>query len=84
MPYFVSELLVFFAALTVVFSLGTCVVFLFVIVQEGCSWSARNFKEVTQAETGTLLVGSDLPASLKKSGSKYATIEVVDAQDLSP
>ena len=45
---------------------------------------ARKFKEVTQAETGTLLVGSDLPASHKKSGLKYASIEVVDAQDLSP
>ena len=84
MLYFVSELLVFVAALTVVFSLGTCVVLLFIIVQEGYRRGVRKFKEVTQTETGTLLVGSDLPTSHNKSGLTYASIEVVDAHDLSP
>ena len=68
MLYSVCELLVLFVALTVVFLLGACVVFLLLLVQEGYRWSVQKFKKVRQADTGTLPVGSDLPISQKIAG----------------
>ena len=48
MKYIVSELLVFLIALAVVFSLGTCVVIFFILIQECGRRSVRKLKEITQ------------------------------------
>jgi hypothetical protein len=47
MKYDASELLVFLIALAVLFSLGTSVMVLFILIQECGRWSVRKYKEVT-------------------------------------
>jgi hypothetical protein len=60
MKYIASELLVFLIALAVLFSLGTSVAILFILIQECGRWSVRNFKEVTGIAALSLRVESDL------------------------
>jgi hypothetical protein len=46
--YIVSEFLVFLAALTLLFFLGTCVVILLILARVCGEWSVRRFKQATQ------------------------------------
>ena len=83
MIYFVRELLFFLAALTVLFSVGTCAVLLIILAQEGGRWSVRKFREVTQSMILSMGVKSDLhlthtngaesPAVGQVTGSRPAT-----------
>jgi hypothetical protein len=57
-PYFVKELLLFLAALAILFAVGTAICLL-IIVHEGRRWSVRKFNEAKQASVllGGLIVG---------------------------
>jgi len=55
--YFVRELLIFLAALAVLFALGTGTVLLLVLLQEGGRWSVRQIIEAKQRII-SLLIGS--------------------------
>ena len=60
MKYIVTELFVFLIALAVLFSVVTCVVISFILIQ-GCGrWVVRKFKEVTQMGALSLRVEPDL------------------------
>ena len=50
--YFVSELLVLLAVLAVLFAVGTCVLLLLILLQEGMRWSVR---QISEAKRRTLL-----------------------------
>jgi len=59
-PYFVEELLLFLAALAILFAVGTAICLLIVVVHEGGRWSVSKFNEVKQAKVlspGGLIVG---------------------------
>ena len=67
MIYVASELLVVLIVLAVLFSLGTCVLILSVVIQECGRWSIRKFKEVTQIAALSLRVESVLPSDRDKA-----------------
>jgi hypothetical protein len=58
--YLVSELIVFFAALAALFSLGTFFVILFIFIQECARWSIRKLR-LHKGQLLSLRVESDLP-----------------------
>ena len=60
MKYIASELLVFLIALAVLFSLGTSVVILFILIHECGRSGVRKFKEITGIAALSLRVESDL------------------------
>jgi hypothetical protein len=60
MKYIASELLVFVIALAALFSVVTCVVILFILIQECGRWSVRKFRGVAQIGVLSLRAQSDL------------------------
>lgn len=59
-PYFVEELLLFLAALAILFAVGTAICLLIIVVHEGGRWSVRKFNEAKQSRvlsSGGLIVG---------------------------
>jgi len=64
--YAASELLVVLIVLAVLCSLGTCVLILFILIQECGRWSIRKFKEVAQIAALSLRVESGLPSDRDK------------------
>jgi hypothetical protein len=67
LKYIVGELLVFLIALAVLFSFGTSIAILFILIHECGRWSVRKFKEFTQTAAVSLLVESDLPPDRDKT-----------------
>ena len=76
MIYFVRELLFFLAALTVLFSLGTCAVLLIILAQECAGWSVGKFKEVTQPLILSIGVKTELHLNAYKTAESTAVGKV--------
>ena len=76
-PYVFEELLLFLAAFTILFAVGTAICLLVVVVHEGGRWSARKFNDAKQARvlsSGGLIVGSrPLELGARNASGRFST-----------